>query len=614
MKYIISFFFLYTTLFADIIHINNTTTDISILQNTSFFLDKGSHKSPQTLLSLDTKTFTNIHNNFVNKGYMPSDTLWIKFTVKNDTDQEELKYLVFDNPNIDILNLYYQQEGKIVQLQNGIFHRKHFSKELAFNFPLSLMPYQEQSYLLEIRAITHSMHFSLFIKNYKAFKDDDTQQQLVLSAFFAILFVIIFYNSVIYLYSKEKIYLYYALFVTTMFIHHLSLKGMIAYFTPPNLIIPQAYMPPYYMALVMLSVVLFTSVFLNLHRYKKIFIGIKIIIAYVFLIIVFNSQNRYLLHYLTPAAFIEVVYLEIVGAYLYLSQKEKYAKYFFFIWSVSLVGILVTISYYEGLYAHPIPFVMEITFASETLLFSIVLSSYIKDLQVEKLAQENLLLEQSKMASMGSMLQNIAHQYRQPLAEINAIVMKIDADLYEKQLTSQSLKNDLHAIETLTTHLSNTIEGLTSYSRQTKHVQTTSFEEALQRALQIMGSLLHDVTLKIDVQKNLQRTFNLNEIVQVILVILNNAIDAFTDKQIQHKIITITIFQDENNSIMSIEDNAGGIKNKDLLRVFEPYFSTKFKSQGVGIGLYMAKAIIESYNGKLSVCNTKHGAQFTILL
>ena len=614
MKILLSFFFLYTSLFANIILIDNNTTNINILKNSYCFFDKESKKDPTTICKLDASAFKNINNNMINKGYIFADTLWIKFTLKNNSPKSILRELVFDEPNIDILNLYYHKHGKLIETKNGIFNRKIFNDELAFHFPLSLKSHKEQTYFLRVRDMTHSLHFSLHVKSYKKFKDDDMKQQIALSIFFAILFVIIFYSSVIYLYSKEKIYLYYSFFVATIFLHHLSLRGMIAYFTPSSLIIEQAYMPPYYLALTMLSIILFINKFLNLHKYKKIFFGIKLFIVYMLILIIFNSKETYLLSYLTPAAMLEVLYLEAVGCYLYWYKKEKYAKYFFFIWSISLFGILLTILYYEGIYTHPIPFLMEITFVGETLLFSIVLSSYIKDLKVEKLQKKNLLLEQSKMASMGSMLQNIAHQWRQPLGEINSIVMKIDADLYEQKSTPKTIESDLHSIETITSHLSNTIESLTAYSKKEKIVQTTSLQEALEKSMKIMGTQLQDVKVNIEIEKNVEQQFNLNEMMQVLLVILNNAVAAFSEKKIENKELFIRVFQEEKRNILTIEDTAGGIEEKDLVRVFEPYFTTKFESQGVGIGLYMAKTIVESYGGNLTVSNTNNGAKFTIQL
>ena len=614
MKHLISFLLLYSTLVANIIVVDESTTDESILQNALYFVDKGSQKTAAQMMHADASVFSKSEDSFINKGYMFADTLWVRFTLENSDTKEIVKHLVCDSPNIDILNLYYLKNGHLVEVKSGVFHRKHFENELAFHFPLTLSAHEKQVYLLQVRSMTHSLHFSLHIKSYKQFKDDEMIHQIGLSIFFAMLFVIIFYNGMIYLYTKEKIYLYYSLFVGTIFLHHLSLRGMIAYFIPSSLIVEQAYMPPYYMALVMLLVALFVGEFLHLQRYKKIFFGLQLFVVYAIVLIVLNSHEHYLLNYLTPAGMLEVLYLEGVGLYLYVTTKEKYAKYFFFIWSVSLFGILLTILYYEGLYSDPIPFLMEITFASETLLFSVVLSSHIKELQIEKLQKKNLLLEQSKMASMGSMLQNIAHQWRQPLGEINSIVMKIDADLYEQKSTPKTIETDLHSIETITSHLSNTIESLTAYSKKEKKVQTTSFQEALEKSLQIMGTQLQDVKVNIEIEKDVEQQFNLNEMMQVILVILNNAVAAFSEKKIQNKELFIRVFQEEKRNILTIEDTAGGIEEQDLVRVFEPYFTTKFESQGVGIGLYMAKAIVESYGGNLTVSNTNNGAKFTIQL
>ena len=606
--------FLYVSLYAQTIFIDKNTTDISILQDSYYLIDKSAERDPLRILN-DKHTFQRVTNDFINLGYILDDTLWIKFRVKNDSSTPVEKYLVLDEPNVDLVNLYFfTDDGELRVIKSGVFNRKEFDNELAFEFPLVLQAHQEREYFLKIESKTHSLHFSLHIKSYKKFKDDDMFRQMGLSAFFAILFVIFFYNIVIYVNSKEKIFLYHALFLLAMFMQHFSLTGMIFYVIPTAYVVEHAYTPPYYMTAIVFAAIWFVYNFLNLHKYRKILFGFKLIVAYFLVVLVLNSKTNYLLPYLTPAAFLFLLYLEISALYLFLFSEEKYAKYFFYIWSISLMGFLVTVLYYEGVIPYSISFLNETTFTIEVLLFSIVLSDYIKDLKIEKLQKENLLLEQSKMASMGAMLQNIAHQWRQPLAEINAVVMKIDADSYEKKLTQKTLQNDLCSIERLTSHLSTTIDSLTSFSQKNNTIKETSLAEALDRSLEITSSLLKDVDLNITIKEDLKKRCNLNEIVQVILVILKNAVDAFSHNKIKNKKIDITVFQNGERSFLTIEDNAGGIEEKDTTRIFEPYFTTKFKSQGVGIGLYMAKKIMEKYNGDITVENTKNGAKFTITL
>ncbi|MDF1877710.1 HAMP domain-containing histidine kinase, partial [Sulfurimonas sp. SAG-AH-194-L11] len=249
------------------------------------------------------------------------------------------------------------------------------------------------------------------------------------------------------------------------------------------------------------------------------------------------------------------------------------------------------------------------------LLFSIILAGKIKELQIDKIQKKKIIFEQSKLASMGEMLGNIAHQWRQPLGEINAVVMKIDADVYTKKLTPISLENDMQRIENITRHMSDTLESFNSYFKKDKEHQNITLQEVTNKALMLMENSLQDVKLIMRVKEDLEINLNVCEFTQVLLVILNNTIDAFKTRNTKHKLITISITQSSTNHIVEIEDNAGGIKKKNLSKVFEPYFSTKFKADGIGVGLYMAKMLVEeSLQGSLTVQNTKNGAKFTIKL
>jgi len=270
------FLFLYTNLSANTIVIDANTKDLSILENSYLFMDKDSKKNISDVIKQD-ENFTPVLNKFINYGYMFKDTLWIKFSVKNSSDKNILKYLVFDSPNIDIINLYFYKDKKKYIYEDGIFNRKSFESELSFSFPLALQAHENITYYLELKPITHSLHFSLKIKDYKTFKNDELHHQLILTIFFGILFVIIIYNAIIFINSKNTIYLYYSFFILSIFIHHLSIRGMIAYFLPsnPQIITMQAYMPIYNLALAIIAIFMFVRKFLNLQRYKKLKVSKK---------------------------------------------------------------------------------------------------------------------------------------------------------------------------------------------------------------------------------------------------------------------------------------------------------------------------------------------------
>ncbi len=616
MKFLALFFiFFYLNLSANTIIINEKTKNISILENAHLFIDKDSKKNISEIKK--NKNFTPLLNKFINYGYMFKDTLWIKFSVENHSNKDILKYLVFDSPNIDIINLYFYKDNKKYFSKNGIFNRKSFESELSFSFPLALQAHESITYYLELKPITHSLHFSLKIKDYKTFKNDELHHQLILSIFFGILFVTMIYNAIIFINSKDIIYIYYSFFILTLFIHHLHIRGMIAYFLPSNteIITMLAYMPIYNLAIVLIAIFLFIKKFLNLQRYKKLHFVLKLFILAIVAILTFHSSENYILNYLTPLALLFALYIEFIGLYLFVKTDEKNAKYFFIIWSISLGGMIGTMLYYVGVLPSAIPYLFEITVIIEVLLFSIVLASQIKDLQKEKLEKNKIILEQSKLASMGEMIQNIAHQWRQPLSEINAVAMKIDADFYKKRLDASTLDGDIQRIENITYHMSNTIESFNSYFKQNKQLNITTLKTVVDKALNIMDGSLKNIEVKLSIEDNSKININISEFIQVILVILNNAVDALNSNNIENKTITIVIKKSNDKLILEIEDNAGGIKEENLTKIFEPYFTTKFKSDGIGIGLYMAKMLIEdSLKGRLSVLNTQSGTRFKIIL
>ncbi len=242
----------------------------------------------------------------------------------------------------------------------------------------------------------------------------------------------------------------------------------------------------------------------------------------------------------------------------------------------------------------------------------------------ELIQKENILNHQSKMAAMGEMLENIAHQWRQPLSLIStaATGAKLkkdfgnfnDVDFYETMdLINQSAQ-----------HLSNTIDDFRNFFNNDKNVSNFNINKPIEKVLYLISSKLKN--REINVIKNtldIEVLGLINEFIQVLLNIINNSLDAFEEQKLDKKFIFMDLYKNNNSLILTIKDNAGGIKENIINRIFEPYFTTKHKSQGTGIGLYMSMEIIQKHmNGKISVSNEEYiyenikckGAQFKIEL
>ncbi|MFW2552747.1 ATP-binding protein [Aliarcobacter butzleri] len=229
--------------------------------------------------------------------------------------------------------------------------------------------------------------------------------------------------------------------------------------------------------------------------------------------------------------------------------------------------------------------------------------------------QQHMIMQQNKLAQMGEMIENIAHQWRQPLAQINSSIILIDARLEKHSFKDTLVENKLTEIESLTFYMSKTISDFKNFFNPNKKKTIFKVENAIQKASDVLKGLInsHHIQIEINIEKDLKINSYLGELQQVILIIINNSIDAFIHMNIHFPKILINAYTDNENLFMHIEDNALGI-NLDLLdKIFEPYFTTKHKAQGTGLGLYIAKMVVEnSLLGFLSVENKQNGACFTI--
>ncbi len=231
--------------------------------------------------------------------------------------------------------------------------------------------------------------------------------------------------------------------------------------------------------------------------------------------------------------------------------------------------------------------------------------------------KDTLLIAQSKLAAVGETLAHIAHQWKQPLAQINSVVASIEADFEEGKLDGMQLERHLNEIEKLTYYMSDTIESFNTYLQPSKGQEVFGMREALDDAVALVRGLLESkqIALEISMEAPYQVRGVKKEFVQALLVILNNAKDILIERAPASKEIHITIYREASNVLLDIVDNAGGIEAQYLERIFDPYFTTKPHSQGTGHGLCMAKLIIEkSMHGELLASNEPQGAKFSISL
>lgn len=237
---------------------------------------------------------------------------------------------------------------------------------------------------------------------------------------------------------------------------------------------------------------------------------------------------------------------------------------------------------------------------------------------VKKAKMEKIIYSQARLTSLGEMIGNIAHQWRQPLNNLNIVLYKIKKAFSGNE---ESFYDEYKEALAITKEMSKTIDDFSNFFRPEKEKSCFYLSAVIERARAIMNEMLkrEGIDISYDVSENLKIYGYANELSHVLINIINNAKDAFLGKKNKKiiKIKTQKIIDTDNQEWIEINilDNAGGIKKDIIQKIFEPYFTTKHKSCGTGIGLYMCKQIIEySMQGQIFAQNQNGGAMFIIRL
>jgi len=233
----------------------------------------------------------------------------------------------------------------------------------------------------------------------------------------------------------------------------------------------------------------------------------------------------------------------------------------------------------------------------------------------KRLDNEQALIQQSKLASMGEMLTNIAHQWRQPLGHMAGILTNIQLKIETDTLDKNYIQTIVHEQDTLLKYMSETINNFKDFLKPDKEAYPFTLSSSVEKSLMILGSLMdyHNIELKYSADSNVEVFGHSSEFCQALLNIFTNAKDILILRDIKKPIIYVRIYKDEEFGYIEISDNAGGIEDKYIPKIFEPFFTTR--EDGQGIGMYMAKNIVEkSVKGSLTVFNNDEGAVFKITM
>ena len=233
----------------------------------------------------------------------------------------------------------------------------------------------------------------------------------------------------------------------------------------------------------------------------------------------------------------------------------------------------------------------------------------------KRVKQEQILLQQCRMGSMGEILDAIAHQWRQPLMHINATLMNLDRELEKKDYSLVYMGEKVSEVITETGHMSQMIEEFRSLFHVDKKSTTFAIHEAVEKALAIFNPAAKHISITKTLQKELLYTGYFNEIIQAILALLNNMMERLSLYAPKEKHLSIILSASKKDIILSITDNAGPMPGPSPELIFLPHTTDTQHIQSTDLGLYIAKIIVEKNSyGELIVENDHTGVTFTIRL
>ncbi len=236
------------------------------------------------------------------------------------------------------------------------------------------------------------------------------------------------------------------------------------------------------------------------------------------------------------------------------------------------------------------------------------------ELSKQMQAKDRFMFQQSRLASMGEMIGNIAHQWRQPLNELGITIYDMKKS-FSNCKEDEFLRSYEHSKDVIQ-KMSHTIEDFRNFFSPNKEKEKFLIKDVIDELLRMMQGTIQRHALHVEVKHHKPALIEgyFNEFTQVLLNLINNSKDAFNQRKIEKRAIKIEVDEDnDKNIVISFSDNAKGIDENIIDKIFDPYFTTKHSSQGTGLGLYLSEMIVKkSMNGNIKVYNNKNGATFEI--
>jgi signal transduction histidine kinase len=624
LKKIFLFLFLFIYVNASVLKIENNEI-LNAIPNSEILI-------PEKPLSLDEvmkiKNWEITTKNIINFNYS-TISRWVKFDLRKSTSNKI--FLEYGSTTVEVLNVYITKGNKLISEFKTGLSRSFQSRPIDSNkfvFPVDIEKDEIYTIYIESSNNLQPNLVSLILYSEEIFNKRDFYFNFVTGLIIALLLFVFFYNLIIYFFIKVKSYKYYLIYIFSVLILNIVELGYSFKYIYPNQTFLNKIFIQYSEFIFLVTLVFFVKSILELEKQSKFNISLNFLLIIMFLLNIIHTyfycySLGHIVYIATSISYLALVVLIIVTLSIFSEYKRGniIAKFLIIPWLLPIISIFMYVlnRLFFFIDLNILTVFVQFILIIEAMLMSLIIGLKINIIEKEKneliIKNKNAeinLLQQSRFASMGKMLSSITHQWKQPLMRINSILLDIDTNLER----SEKLDKSLDLIEHETDFMAKTIRTFSKYFHPHKEIKFINLYTILDEVLNIYKNQLEEKEILVHVicdNKNIAIKGFTEELKQVLLIIFDNALDSFTNDNIHKKEILCEIGKDSGLSFISIENSGNNISDENISQIFDPYFTTKINKKNEGLGLYIAKMIIEeSMNKEIKVSNTKNGVKFCI--